>query len=109
MTGRTALVLAATVVALVWGAAVPPAFAQGDAAQVEVGIDRPGDDLNCIFPVADAVTCQQTCQGNPDCAAFTWVRAGHFPQAPFNGNPICCLKRGVPAPTANECCISGVK
>lgn len=102
MTGRAALV----VVAVALGGV--PALAEG-GGMLEYGIDRPGNDLNCIFPVGDPVTCQATCRGNPDCAAFTWVRPGHFRQPPFNGNPICCLKRVVPAATPNDCCVSGVK
>jgi hypothetical protein len=100
---RVAVILAAVALGAV------PALAQGEGSLLEVGIDRPGDDLNCVFPVDDAMTCQATCQGNPDCAAFTWVRAGHITRPPFNGRPICCLKRVVPAPTPNDCCISGVK
>ena len=77
--------------------------------QLEVGIDRPGSDLVCNFPVSSAGECSSMCQGESACISFTWVKAGHFPQPPFNGNPICCLKDSVPAPIKNDCCVSGVK
>jgi hypothetical protein len=76
---------------------------------LERGIDRPGSDLGCHFPATTAADCSAMCAEDGSCRSFTWVRPGHFPQAPFNGNAICCLKHAVPAARRDACCVSGVK
>lgn len=76
---------------------------------LEQNTDRYGNDLSCMHPVPDVETCKVLCLGNIDCLAFTWVRPGYISKAPFDGNPICCLKKSLGQPTANNCCTSGVK
>lgn len=87
------------------GAAAGPAASTG----LERDIDRPGMDLQCVFPSPSAAACQSLCQGTGACMAFTWVKPGHMQQAPFNGNSICCMKKEVPQARQDDCCISGMK
>lgn len=94
----------------------PDAESSGDADSADVslpaletGIDRPGSDLGCHFPATTATDCRTMCVADSACRSFTWVRPGYFPQAPFNGNAICCLKGSVPAARKDACCVSGVK
>ena len=87
------------------GTAAPPAPSTG----LEQGTDRPGLDLQCVFPSPSAAACQSLCQDTEACKAFTWVRSGHIQQPPFNGNSICCMKQAVPTARKDDCCVSGVK
>lgn len=68
--------------------------------------DRAGADYR-RFPLSERApaACQQACRDDPGtCRAWTYVRPGvQGPQA------ICYLKKEMPAPTANGCCISGVE
>jgi hypothetical protein len=47
--------------------------------------------------------CSRTCNGDPNCRAWTYVKPGI--QGP---NAKCWLKKAIPAATANNCCTSGV-
>lgn len=76
---------------------------------LEEGYDRPGSDINCLFPIPNANVCQSMCDNNDDCVAFTWVRPQAIMQEPWNGQPICCLKNAAVPPQANKCCVSGLK
>lgn len=76
---------------------------------LEEGYDRPGSDISCLFPIANANVCQSMCDNNDDCVAFTWVRPQAIMQEPWNGQPICCLKNAAVPPQANKCCVSGLK
>lgn len=75
----------------------------------EVGIDRPGSDISATHPSNSAQHCEALCRANAACVAFTWVRPGVAVQPPFEGHPVCWLKRAVPPPIAHDCCTSGVK
>jgi len=75
----------------------------------QVGIDRPGDDLPNM-PVtlasADPNLCWQMCNNTAGCQAWAYAIPncqGGYPQ------PMCWLKNGQPAPTANSCRISGAQ
>jgi hypothetical protein len=71
---------------------------------LELNFDRYGSDLNSFeltFP--NPYDCQLACQGSPACRAWTYVNPGP------GTNARCWLKNPIPAPTANNCCISGVK
>ena len=86
-----------------------PAAAQTQSR--EENTDRPGRDLkdfNLSLPSPGTFggpedVCRETCQRNDQCKAWTFVRAGI--QGP---NPRCWLKNAIPAPRANNCCVSGV-
>ena len=96
------------------GAGTPDAGAPGkggiaDADGLEQGYDRPGSDIDCLFPIPNAKLCQSMCNDNGDCVAFTWVRPNVNMRAPWNGRPICCLKNAVPPPQASRCCVSGLR
>lgn len=89
---------------------LPGAGASGiaDANGLEKGYDRPGSDINCLFPIPNAKVCQAMCSNNEDCVAFTWVRPKAIMRAPWNGQPICCLKDTAVPPQADRCCVSGL-
>lgn len=74
-------------------------------AGAAVGGDRPGNDLSVInLPQPNPTLCQNACDGNANCQAWTFVKPGiQGPQAR------CYLKNPIPAQVANSCCISGVK
>jgi hypothetical protein len=70
----------------------------------EPGIDRAGGDYT-NFEKQTALTseCQQACENDPQCVAWTSVRPGvQGPKA------ICWLKNTIPPATRNTCCWSGV-
>ena len=76
-------------------------------AEVESGIDRPGNDYKRI-EMAPSITrfgqCQAACASDPKCKAWTFVKSGvQGPKAQ------CYLKSSVPNAFGNNCCTSGVK
>ena len=72
---------------------------------LETNTDRPGMDYtNFEIASANPSLCEQACNSDPDCRAFTYVNPGV--QGP---NARCWLKNGIPAATPNDCCDSGVK
>lgn len=73
---------------------------------VETGVNRPGGDYKDFEmepSIAGFAPCQSKCQSEPDCRAWTFVRAGV--QGP---NAHCWLKNTVPAAVNSECCTSGL-
>ena len=78
-------------------------FTSFELGQYMVGMDLPGNDYN-ITPVSytDPHVCQQACEADPNCAAWTFV----VPGGP--GGERCCLKTPVPAPNPETYCVSGV-
>jgi hypothetical protein len=80
-------------------------IALADPIPLENNMDRPGSDYASFnLGSADPNLCAQTCAGDPDCKAFTFVKPGY--QGP---NARCWLKNGVPAQVPADCCVSGVK
>ncbi|HEY7489620.1 MAG TPA: PAN domain-containing protein, partial [Candidatus Tectomicrobia bacterium] len=69
----------------------------------EYGTTRSGGDYRG-FMAEHPSDCRDVCSNESQCVAFTFVNAG----LPGPG-AICWLKQTVPAPTANDCCVSGVK
>eukprot|EP00753_Platysulcus_tardus_P006845 PLAT14630.1.p1 GENE.PLAT14630.1~~PLAT14630.1.p1 ORF type:complete len:497 (-),score=208.76 PLAT14630.1:74-1564(-) len=78
--------------------------------------DCPGSELQCVNLLDrklgrrpgrnDSLTCQTSCEANPDCKAWTYVRASAA------GSPVdqCCLKDKEPdSCRPNRCCDSGFK
>ncbi len=73
---------------------------------MEWNTDRPGLDFsNFDLPVADPVLCRNSCNSNPRCKAWTYVKPNTI-QGP---KPRCWLKFAVPKPIPRSCCVSGVK
>lgn len=72
--------------------------------QFEPGTDRGGSDYRSFDLSYDSPElCQRTCRSEQRCKAWTYVRPGvQGPRAR------CWLKHSVPAPRANNCCVSGV-
>jgi hypothetical protein len=72
---------------------------------LEMDIDRPGMNYRSFdLDVQEPKRCQRTCQDDPKCKAWTYVKPGvQGPKAR------CWLKTGVPSAKSNPCCISGVK
>jgi hypothetical protein len=72
---------------------------------LETNTDRPGMDYsNFDLASANPSLCEQACNSDPDCRAFTFVKPGV--QGP---SAKCWLKNGIPTATPNDCCDSGVK
>lgn len=68
------------------------------------GVDFNGADLQSFaLPRGDPALCQQACDGNGQCQAWTFIKPG--PQGP----PICWLKRAVPQPVFAQHLISGTR
>ena len=79
---------------------VSPGYSQ----TTETNIDRPGMDYkNFNLPSPDPKLCQNSCQQDTACKAWTYVKPGVQGQSAR-----CWLKSGVPAPRQNTCCVSGV-
>jgi hypothetical protein len=72
---------------------------------LEVNTNRPGGDYrNFDLASARPEECRDTCTMEPQCVAFTFVNPGV--QGP---SARCWLKGTVPPPSADSCCVSGVK
>ncbi len=86
----------------------------GAQSTKELDMNRPGKDYES-FDITDPdfasvssqkrpdIYCKEPCLKDPECKAWTYVRPGI--QGP---TARCWLKSGVPAPVADECCVSGV-
>jgi hypothetical protein len=75
------------------------------ATTVEADTDRWGSDYSGTdLGAADPELCRAACEADAACKAYTYVKPGV--QGP---NARCYLKNSVPAPSANACCVSGVK
>ena len=74
-------------------------------AAPEWGVDRPGRDYkNFNLPSDTPSLCEQACNSEAQCQAWTFVRPG------FQGPAArCWLKNAIPAPKTDSCCVSGVK
>src|SRR5262245_27558470 len=70
---------------------------------MEVDSNRFGSDYRG-FDAANPQLCQAACANEAACKAWTWVKPGI--QGPGGK---CWLKNQVPPPTANACCVSGMK
>ena len=72
---------------------------------MEINIARPGLDFdNFDLPDPEPHLCQDACNRNDHCRAWTYVKPG------VQGDHArCWLKNPVPPAERNECCISGVK
>jgi hypothetical protein len=73
--------------------------------RMEYNTDRAGSDYKSFGLVqADPALCQASCNKQPKCKAWTYVKPGiQGPKAR------CWLKNSVPSAKANSCCVSGVK
>ncbi len=74
--------------------------------ELEKDVNRLGNDYKTIdLPEADPELCQEACELDARCRAFTYVHPGI--QGP---TAKCWLKDSVPVPRKPEgCCVSGVK
>jgi hypothetical protein len=75
------------------------------AGAMEPDTDRIGNDIYGFnVAQADPAMCQTACSVNGQCAAWTYVKPG------IKGpTPQCFLKSSAPAPSRNNCCVSGIK
>jgi hypothetical protein len=75
------------------------------AALMEWNTDRPGSDY-AHFDLSRPVPqlCQERCQNEPNCKAWTYVRPGIT-----GAKSRCWLKNAIPPLTPNPYCVSGVK
>ena len=68
--------------------------------------DRPGLDYqNFDLPKDDPNLCQEACESDSQCKAWTFVR----PNTVQGPKPRCWLKHAIPPPVDNPCCVSGTK
>jgi len=82
------------------------AVAISDTNGMEQDTDRAGGDFRHVVPTGDdPALCQQACQEDAQCQAWTYVK----PNTVQGPQPNCWLKSGVPPATHNTCCVSGVK
>ncbi|MHC4608073.1 MAG: PAN domain-containing protein [Planctomycetota bacterium] len=65
----------------------------------EVDQDRPGADYESFETPRGLWQCQEACEKDERCKAYTFVKATRT----------CWLKTSVPSAVANTCCVSGVK
>ena len=72
---------------------------------VEMFTDRVGGDYRNFEVKADdrGEVCRAACDGDKQCRAWTYVRAGYIGAAPR-----CFLKSEIKPPRRKPCCISGV-
>jgi hypothetical protein len=72
---------------------------------MRAGIDRPGSDFTGLWlPAANIAQCQQQCEDNGSCQAWTYVNPG------VQGTQArCYLKSPTPLENPNTCCTSGIK
>ncbi|HXJ19864.1 MAG TPA: PAN domain-containing protein [Polyangia bacterium] len=83
----------------------PPPQPQPQPRAFERGVNRRGMDYrNFDLPSPNPELCWNECLREPRCLAYTYVHPGV--QGPA---PRCWLKDGVPNPTPESCCVSGVK
>lgn len=76
-----------------------------DSFALEPNTDRPGMDYsNFDLPSANPSLCEQACNGDPNCLAFTYVNPGVQ-----GASARCWLKNGIPTAYPATCCDSGVK
>ncbi len=70
----------------------------------EPDTDRPGMDYkNYELSIADWTFCKSSCDSDPKCKAWTYVKPTG------GGKAHCWLKNGIPEKKPDKCCISGVK
>jgi hypothetical protein len=83
----------------------PPGHPSAVSLNLEPNTNRFGNDYRDItMDIPDPALCRTECEKDPKCRAFTYVKPGvQGPKAR------CWLKDRVPVPTANSCCVSGVK
>ena len=75
-------------------------------SRVELNTDRPGKDYKSFnLPYPDYRLCQNACNGDPKCKAWTYVKP-YTIQGPYAR---CWLKDSVPQAVKRNCCISGIK
>lgn len=76
-----------------------------DSFALEPNTDRPGMDYsNFDLASANPSLCEQACDGDPNCLAFTYVKPGVQ-----GASARCWLKNGIPTAYPATCCDSGVK
>ncbi len=73
---------------------------------VEVNTDRPGMDYKSFnLPYPDYRLCQNACNKDPKCKAWTYVK----PYTIQGPQARCSLKGSIPNKVRKSCCISGIK
>ena len=100
-----ALALLTASCTIVQSAPGTPGYVSSGSATLELNVDRPGSDYRSFdLGSTRPEECRDTCMIEPQCVAFTYVNPGV--QGP---SARCWLKSAVPPPSANNCCVSGVK
>jgi len=105
MRSLLALALLTAGCTIVQSAPGTPGYVSSGSATLELNVNRRGSDYRS-FDLASTrpEECRDTCMIEPQCVAFTYVNPGV--QGP---SARCWLKNSVPPPSAENCCVSGVK
>jgi len=76
--------------------------AQHEHFRLEYNVNRPGNGDYARLSASHPEACRATCSGDETCQAFTFVKS-------FSGatSGQCILKRVVPPPVSDGCCVSG--
>jgi len=69
----------------------------------EPGVNRGGADYKHLNIANDPKACQQMCQGEGQCQAWTFVKPGVQ-----GSSAVCWMKNAVPDAGSSNCCTSGV-
>ena len=77
----------------------------GQTSAIEMDTDRPGMNYKNFDLLRNHPTlCESECIKDANCMAWTYVKPG------IQGSSArCWLKRGIPSPVKNTCCVSGYK
>ena len=101
------IALAPGVAAAVAGAGaslIPAQVGAQSGIGVDPNTDRPGSDYRSFEVPGGLDDCRRTCEDDPQCRAFTFVRPGVQAQS-----GVCWLKSDIPAARPDDCCTSGAK
>jgi uncharacterized caspase-like protein len=85
--------------------AIAPPVPPREMSRLLDGIDLPGQDYAAFgLDAPDSNLCQNACQSDAKCAAWTYVRPG------LQGKQArCWLKNRVPPQQRSRCCVSGIR
>jgi hypothetical protein len=79
-------------------------LAMAGSAQAQLGYDRHGEDYsNFAVRSGDPAICASRCEHDGRCRAWSFS----YPHTK-NASAICRLMKGVPSPTEDACCMTGV-
>jgi hypothetical protein len=84
---------------------IPGVLFVGQASAMEMDTDRPGMNYKNFDLLRNhPALCENECMKDVNCMAWTYVKPG------IQGSSArCWLKKGIPSPVKNTCCVSGYR